>query len=206
MNRIIQVLLFTCFSTYCLGQTVALAQLRFKTLYSDFNNPVEIAVSNYSCKDIVVTAQYSKISKVDSCKYLIKPPNILKETIYISTISNKDTVLIDTINYTVKRFPMPTASLANTGQGKGIPFPNKIIASIKDFDYDVSFTVISFNMSLFSKDSKVDSLSVEGNVIDKKAETIIKKGLQGDRCYIDSIHVQREDGEIQEINGIFIKF
>ena len=48
------------------GQHVSISLEKFKVLYSHFDNPIDIAVTNYSCNDIIAKVKYSKIKKIDS--------------------------------------------------------------------------------------------------------------------------------------------
>ena len=121
-----------------------------------------------------------------------------------STIKN-DTTLIDTINFKVKTIPLPTATIEKSGKDKGLPIPNKLIASINNFDYNISYKVISYCIKYYKNSILQDSIAIDGNVIDDRLNKILSKLDTGEKCWIDDIKVQREDGEIEAINSIYFK-
>lgn len=198
------ILFFPIFLTN--GQNVAISLEKFRVLYVDFENIINVSVSNYSCESIYIKSKHSKIQRVDSCRFIINPTRTMTETLFVYSVKNSDTTLIDTLNFLTKLFPMPTAMIEKPPKDRQfIPVPNKLNASIVNFDFDVKYQVISYCIKYYKNAVLVDSIPVDGNIIDSRLNNIYMKLKPGEKCWIDNIRVQRENGKIEEINSIYLK-
>ncbi|MFC1731018.1 GldM family protein [candidate division KSB1 bacterium] len=200
---VIFILIISFFISPTNAQKAVISQIKYKVLYCRFNNPIEVAVSNHSCYDIILKSNNSSIEKIDSNIFLIKPS--CKDTIAIRVLGKKDsdTIPLDTVNFIVKLMPDPVARLESFPKNQNIFSPNRLIAKLKDSNYEIEFTVVSFNVIIRRGNKVIDSKLFTSDLLNNEFINMGEKSKNGDRIYFENIMVQREDGELREIGSVY---
>ena len=101
-----KILLLTCvfISTISYAQKLhcVLSLDMSQDLYFGFDNPVSIIVEKTQAKNIILTADNARITKVADFKYRIIPTKLGKIQILIKGIAGKDTVMVAKYEFKVK--------------------------------------------------------------------------------------------------------
>lgn len=109
--------LLICYTTgSAFSQQATISATKQNILYININNPIDAVVENISCDSIWITTDNGSIIKHDRCSFFITPNKIGKATIYIHTIIDMDTVVINTFLFKVIEIK-PSASLAGESGG-----------------------------------------------------------------------------------------
>ena len=112
------------------------------------------------------------------------------------------------MEFRVKRVPDPVASVA--GKTEGVITKNELLAQqgvsskIPDFDFEMNFTVKSFNVST-SKGGFVVDKPANGNRFTQEQKDLMKGLNPGSRLYIESIVVKGDDGSVRNLPALSFK-
>ena len=72
------------------------------------------------------------------------------------------------------------------------------MAELENFDFDVKFKVVSFNISA-NLNGFVQSFTVESNIISQEQKNLISRINKGDKIYIEDIKAIGPTGKIREV-------
>lgn len=80
-----------------------------------------------------------------------------------------------------------------------------VFAEIPDFDFDMKFQVLSFNVSTSSRGGFVFDKSTQGARFSQEQRDLFNGLTKGSRLYIDNIVVKGEDGFTRTLSAISFK-
>jgi hypothetical protein len=142
----------------------AVALPKMNVLYVGVDNPVQIAVSGYESSELSPTITNGSIRKVGNGNYIIKPRRPGNSQLAVWSKG----VVLEKKHFRVKALPDPIALVGSLHEGDvtKVSFleQTEIVAFMPNFDFDLSFEVISYRMSLTSR----SGFSKEFNVMSKK--------------------------------------
>ena len=203
--------------TYMVGSTGASMQLdKMNVFYIGVPNPVTVSAAGYSMEDIELSIPGSDavITKGDALgKYNVMMKKQGKVTAVISA-RTKDQGLkqVGTQEIRVKMIPDPIAEVGGRSGSFSEPanrmkvYPG-INASMKSFDFDVKFSVISFDFTYLQKrQDPVGPISVTGPMFSgsKQVSDLIAKCKPGDKIFLENIKARGPDGVTRTLNTIII--
>jgi hypothetical protein len=67
-------------------------------------------------------------------------------------------------------------------------------AGIKDFPFDIQYTVTSYTISTDSDEGDIIDANVQGNAFNAQAQAVLRQVKSGKTVYIDNIRVQGPNG------------
>jgi gliding motility-associated protein GldM len=203
--------------TYMVGTTGASMQLdKMNVFYIGVPNPVTVSAAGYSMEDIELTIPGSdaEITKGDALgKYNVKMKKQGKVMAVINA-RTKDQGLkqVGTQEIRVKMIPDPVAEVGGRGGSFMEPanrmkvYPG-IVASMKAFDFDVKFQVVSFEFTYLQKrQDPVGPINVTGPLFSgsKQVADLIAKCKPGDKIFLENIKARGPDGVTRTLNTIII--
>jgi hypothetical protein len=111
--------------------------------------------------------------------------------------------------FRVKRVPDPVATVAGK---KGDDVVSKaevmgiqgVLAKLENFDFDLKFEVISFDLSMNLKGSFVTESS-QSNRLSPNMQSLIKSAGTGTKIYFENVKVKGPDGTVRKIPGVNLK-
>jgi len=114
-----------------------------------------------------------------------------------------------TFKFRVKRVPDPVAYVAgkkgddiiSKGELMGI---QGVLAKLENFDFDLKFDVISFDMSMNLKGSFVTETS-QSNRLSPNMASLLKSAGAGTKVYFENIRAKGPDGTVRKIPGVNLK-
>jgi hypothetical protein len=183
----------------------AVALPKMNVLYVGIDNPVKIAVSGYMSSELEVDITNGIIRGGDG-EYIIKPRrpgNILMEI-------RVGGGLVEKTSFRVRPIPIPNTFFGKLRSGdvtkKSLLEQTEIIVIIPNFEFDLSFEVISYRMSLtfnygFSKEFKLKSNKINA----EQKEFIEDSCYEGSIIIFDEIKAKGPDGAIRTYAPIVFK-
>lgn len=177
----------------------AVAPTKMNVFYVGVDNPVAIAVSDYSIDEIEVGVSNGSI-KGENGKYLVNPRRPGNSHVYV--IAKGDT--IGKYEFRVKLVPDPFAMIGNKTSGNvSVDYLLKhegIEVVLKNFDFDLSFEVVSFVMKSPNAGTKAIRYA-EGSSgkFSTEQKEIIKNLESGQLLIIEDIKVKGPDGAIRRL-------
>jgi gliding motility-associated protein GldM len=182
---------------YMVGQSnTSIALDKMNVLYIGVNNPVTIAASAGSEK-VNATISQGSIQKVGPGKYVARV-NSVTDNCTINVIVDGKTV--GQANFRVRTIPKPVATVGGASSGDNIPAgtfraQGGVAAWVKDFPFDLKYTVTQFTFSTDSDDGDILETTCTGNAFSPRAQEIIRNQVKsGKTVYIDNIRAVGEDG------------
>ncbi|NOQ24069.1 MAG: hypothetical protein GQ564_01795 [Bacteroidales bacterium] len=184
----------------------AIALTKMNVLYVGADNPVKIAVSGFECSEISSSITNGSIRKVGvNGDYIINPKRV--GTSLVSVKANG--IVVQKTEFRVKGIPDPVAMVAGKKGGeikKNVMLEQKeVIAYMQNFDFDLNFEVVGFNLSTTDdKGYTIESKSNSNKITEKQIE-ILKNAPIGNRINFEDIKAIGPDGSIRKIPSIVFK-
>lgn len=176
----------------------AIAPTKMNVLYAGIENPVNIAVSGYESSEIEVSLTNGSIQGGNGSYIIIprRPGNML-----VSVWANGEVVKV--ASFRVKGIPNPFAMLNRKTGGQitkeDLLKQEEIKIMLANFDFDVKFEAVGFEVSL-TKDGYVTNVRSESDNISESQRELITKAAVGDRVIFENILAKGPDGNIRKIS------
>lgn len=184
--------------------STTIAATKMNVFYVGVDNPVSVSapMPNF-------TASAPGLTKTAK-GYVMRPTKPGKVTVSVSgKDDNGKTVALGKQEFRVKRIPDPKSYIAGkTGAVKlkkvAFQSASTVQAKMENFDFDIKVAVKSFMFSTTTA-GVVNEIKVNGNKLNEKCKSMIKKAKRGQKFYIEQIQVRMPDGSTRELSPINIK-
>ncbi len=185
---------------YTVGSANASIALdKMNVLYIGVNNPVTISASGGGDDKVVasISGGGGSIQKQGGGKYVVRVTQQGDARITV-TVDGK---VVGASDFRVRQIPGSQATVGGFASGENVPAATfraqgGVAAWIKDFPFDLKYTVTSFTISTDSDQGDIEEANCTGNAWSPKAAQIIRDHVkQGKTVYIDNIRVLGEDGQ-----------
>lgn len=176
------------------------APTKMNVFYIGVDNPVSIAVSEYKTDEIEVGVTNGRI-KGENGKYQVNPRKPGNSFVFV--IAEGDTV--GKYEFRVKRVPDPIAVIGNKTSGfVSVDYLLKqdgINVALMNFDFDLSFEVVSFVMSATEPGEFVVYEELSDGAKFSEAQLKLIKGLvKYQKLTIENIKAKGPDGAIRQLS------
>jgi gliding motility-associated protein GldM len=192
---------------------VAEAQLvvsptKMNVFYTGVDNPVDISVPGVPSDKVFPSINNGSIKPVGKGSYIVNPVRIGKLGAQVTVMAeiDKKKRVIGVKDFNVKMVPDPVAKvngIKNSGNiEKSLLLAQVgVVAEMENFDFDLSFKVIEFNVSVnvggFSNDKPSKS-----NRFTPEQMALIKQVQKGQKVYIEAIKAVGPDGIPRQLGNI----
>jgi hypothetical protein len=212
MKKII-LFFYILFASIGIAQTspkVVVQTDKMKTLYYGIENPITVVVEGVSDEKISVSTK-TGIIMGEKGKYLVTPGGYgnMPMKIYIM-VDNK---IIDSVSFKLIQLPDPVVFLGGKyliADAKFIELRKIELSSLSvlvakniDFDFDATWTVLSFEMSLLSEQPKTFISSSQA--FSPEMKTFFSEVKSGQSLIFDRITVKGPDGKTRAIPSLLVK-
>jgi hypothetical protein len=168
-------------------------------LYIGVNNPVTIAASGGGDDKVQVSVSGGggSFTRVGNGKYIIRVNSVTDDCKISVTVDGK---IAGVSQFRVRTIPTPVATVGAWPSGESVAAgafraQSGVAAWIKDFPFELKYTVTSFTLSADNDDGDIIEAPCTGNTFNTAAAQNILKGLKAGRTVtIDNIRVVGEDG------------
>lgn len=179
------------------------------------DNPVEISVPGFTDDKIKPTISGGGGSIRKARKgYIVKVTRATKKGQYalisvIAELPSGEKKRMGPVKFRVKTVPDPIASFvgkegSQTIKKSALLSGRGIAARLKGFDFDLSFKVSSFDMSM-TIGGVVVTKSAKGNKITPEMMKYFKKAKRGTKIYFERIRSKGPEGRTRELGLISLK-
>jgi hypothetical protein len=189
------------------GQNFAVANDRMNIFYIGVDNPVSIAVANYSDKSLIVKATNGKIIREDD-GYIFRGEKPGVTEISIFRKSNSKLIKIGTSAFRVKNLPIPIFKI---GSGRRVVSKVELAsqqfvrAQLEGFDINVRFQIDSFSVCIVPNDTcKFGTLKNIGNKINEEINNEFQQLKENDVVIFKNIFAKWPDGSPMELMPVMI--
>ncbi|MFN8284810.1 MAG: gliding motility protein GldM [Chitinophagales bacterium] len=174
-------------------------------LYIGVDNPIEVSAAGMRLQDVTASISSGSLTPAG-------PGN------YIARVTTQGTVNVTPTakgksykpkEFRVKMIPDPIAAVSNQSGGRvnaaWWKAQSGVAALLKDFLFEVGFTVLSYNMFYQPKLQDPGIAATSGAYFSPVQKGFIAKAKPGDIYYIEDIKVKGPDGLSRKIPGIAFK-
>jgi hypothetical protein len=214
MKNIIAIFLSSafCFATVIVfirtmqGTAVVVSADKMNVFYVGVDNPVSVAVPGYTSDKVsAVLSKNGTLTLLAPGKYIahVSTLDLRGETavqVY-AEMPNGVKKLMGEVNFRVKRVPDPVMMI---GTFKGGPIKAELFkvqkgvyATLENFEYDIRFSVIEFEMTYVSSKNTSNTLSAIGPLFTKEMLEILIQSKPGDKFFFDKVKVKGPDSTIR---------
>ncbi len=195
-------------SDYVVNQPNAvISPTKMNVFYEGVENPVEISVPGVNSSDLKVSMTNVTPRKKGN-EYIVKPKAGTagkKSLITVSAELDGKVQRIGSQEFRIKRVPDPVPVVAGLSGGKIaknlLRAQSAVFADMKDFDFDLKFTVTRFNVSVLKNGYIVDEISKSSSFTDAQKE-LIGNMNRGQKVSIEDIRAKGPDGRTRSLGTI----
>ncbi|NOY38424.1 MAG: gliding motility protein GldM [Chlorobi bacterium] len=192
---------------------VVVSPTAMNVFYVGVDNPVDVSVPGVASDKISVSMTNGTIRKGRVKKfrgsYIVRPktPGVLAKVRVTAEINGKPRSF-PSIDFRVKRVPDPVAKVAGKKGGnikKAILRAQQVvIAEMENFDFDLTFTVTSFRVSIVDKGFVIDEIS-NSNRLTPTQKGLINRLSRNQQVVFQDIKAVGPDGSTRQLPALVFK-
>jgi len=200
-------------SLYQVGlPSVTISPTKMNVLYQSLPNPISIGVPGVAIQNIRPVVTNGKIEKKDN-EWFVYPdeldPNGRKTKIEVFAKMGQQERSMGFMNFRVKEVPPPIATVAGKTSGnlrkEDLVAELGVFAELKDFDFDMKYTITKFDVSISGSGSFVNTWKSTSNRFTDDQKKQFKQLSQGSIIYIDNISARGDNGVVKDLTPITFK-
>ncbi len=166
--------------------------------YTGIDNPVEISVPGLGADQITATINNGTLRRVRGSEYVVVPARTGTASVSVTASIEGVTRNMGSRNFRVRSVPDPVATIGGRERGtiaRGVLLAQTgLLAEMRDFDFDLSFTVTRFTVSTTIGGFLREETSQSNRITDAQRELIRSAG-RGSRIFFDNIRAVGPGGE-----------
>ena len=192
--------------------SVTISPTKMNVFYLGIPNPIKVSVPGIASENLEVSATNGRIEKNGDDFFMY--PTKLDIAGKITTISvaakiNNENRPMGSMVFRVKEVPDPLATIAGKNSGNlskaDLMAEDGIFADLKDFDFDLKFKVMQFDVNLSGAGGYVKLYKSTSNKFTTEQKDQFSKLSQGSLIYIDNIMAKGDDGSNRPLTPISFK-
>ncbi len=182
---------------------------KMNVFYIGVDNPVSVSVPGFAAERVTASATGATITGSNG-KFIVKATQPGKASINVAAKQpDGSSKSMGAVEFRVKRVPDPVAKVGGTPGGSiavsKMKVQQGIIAELENFDFDIRFKIVGFNMTYAAKRQDLVEARVSGPLFDGKCKEFLNKAKPGDMIYFDEIRAQGPDGTTRKLPSIAFK-
>jgi len=177
--------------------------------YIGVDNPVSVSVPGFAAERVTASISSGTITGSNG-KYTVKVTQPGKAIVTVSAKQlDNTTKSMGQVEFRVKRVPDPIAKVAKQPGGAiaaaKIKVQRGMEADLENFDFDIKFQIVGFEMTYAAKRQDLVTARVNGPMFDSKMLDFINRAKPGDMLYFDDIRAKGPDGSTRKLPSIAFK-
>lgn len=188
--------------------TAAVSADKMNVFYIGVLNPISVAISSVPIEDTKVSISNGIIGESHiKGQYYVRVFEVGKVWIYLEGKDRNGNIVSTSSEFRVKRIPDPTPRLEIRGwHGYGnIYYQKGILAVLENFDFDVRFEVLTFEIEHHRGREPIQTYFNEGAKFSEENLKIIQDTRIGDVYYFKHITVRDPDNEVRYLPTMSFK-
>jgi gliding motility-associated protein GldM len=185
---------------------------KMNVFYIGVDNPVDISVPGVPAENLSPSLSGGGSISGSRGKYIVRVTKGPKVTVNVGAKIGGTNKSMGSSEFRVKSVPSPVtnfggkrASDPTNGISKAaLGGAQGVIAEMVDFDFDLKFQVLSFDVTMLIGGSEITKPS-NGNMLSGGQKEILAKAKTGSKIYIENVKVKGPDGSIRSISGVTLK-
>ncbi len=199
--------------SYFVGRRSAtVSATKMNVLYRGVDNPVSISVPGVPTSQIRPVINTGKLVNKGNGQYIVQLPANSKNSaeIKVNAVVDGKESFFDSFKFRVRKIPDPQPTVGGTYTTGGVPKDFLKISSIiaktpEYFDFDYTFSVVSFEMWYLGSDGYWSQLQSNSHNFTPEMKKLINKLPINSRVQFEKIKVKAPEGIRELKNSISIK-
>lgn len=188
---------------------VVVSPTKMNVLYQSVDNPLDISVAGVPSEDLDVSISAGNIVKNSNGKYTVRITGGNKAVVSVFAKFGNEKKKMGEAEFRVKRVPDPVAKFGGKTGSANISRSDLttalgLIADLENFDFNLKFQVISFDISVL-EGQFIKTKGSNGNMVSPEQKDMLKNVKPGNKVFIENIKVKGEDGSIRDLSPINLK-
>ena len=189
--------------------SIVVSPVKMNVFYEGIENPIEVSVPGVPSENVRV--EISNASSVKKGGQFLVTPRVqsagqkAKITVY-AKINNRDQKMGD-MEFRIKRVPNPVAEVNGISEGKIskalLNAQMGVTAEMKDFDFDMKWTVVSFKVTMVKGGYVTDETSTSSLFTNAQKE-MFKGTARGQKVVIEEIRAEGPGGQRRNLNSVLL--
>ena len=192
--------------------SVTISPTKMNVFYLGVPNPVSISVPGVPSDNLQISMTNGRIEKSNT-DYIVHPeqPDIngRNTRVLVKADFNGEIRDMGSMVFRVKEVPDPLATVAGQNGGilrkEDLLAEQAIFADMIDFDFELNFTVTSFDITFTGAGGYVNVYSSRSNLFTADQQAQFEALTTGSIIYIDKIFVRGDDGSTRELSPVSFK-
>jgi hypothetical protein len=174
-----------------LAQGIVVSADKMNVAYVGVDNPMTIVAGQYSCDQLVVSADNGTLKSLGDCRFDFHPKKTGMVDIVVNARTSKGLKQVGTTRFRVKSMPEPHAAIAGKSGGdiSTAAFKEQLGVSMlfEDVDYDIKGAVTVFRISFLYVEGEVFKAENSGAIFSPEVRDAMKKLRAGDKVIVEGI-------------------
>jgi gliding motility-associated protein GldM len=197
---------------YTVGRpSLTVSATKMNVFYIGVDNPVDISSPGIPNEKITPTINIGTLTRDPEkggwiVRVAEKPEGDMTAVISVSAEIDGKTKQMGEMNFRLRTVPDPTAKIANKTEGTIttntlLYSPQIVPVKPKDFDFDMVFEIVSFDMVLLQGESVIRR-SANGQYFTQEMKDLLETARRGQRIWFENIVATGTDKETRRLNSI----
>lgn len=186
--------------------SLVVSPTKMNVFYIGPDNPVKVSVPGISSDKItanITPSSYGTMRNKGGGEYIVRVGRPGKCKVAVSAEINGNRQSMGSVEFRIKRVPDPVAVLlgkegGNITRGE-LQAASRLDARMKDFDFDLKFTVQSFKVTAKVGQYFVEETSSSSRINHKMKQSIFNQLGRGSRLYFEDIVAKGPDGKARNL-------
>ncbi|TKG93397.1 gliding motility protein GldM [Puteibacter caeruleilacunae] len=192
--------------------SISVSPTKMNVFYLGVDNPIDISVAGVPMSNVRPMVTNGTITETES-GFVVKPKTEdisgkkTKVTLF-AKLGDKEREM-GSMDFRVKRVPDPIATIAGKNGGnlklEDLEVEEGIYAMLKDFDFDLNFTVTRFNVTIQGTGGFSRTWPAKSNRFTQEQKKQLLRLKQGQFIIIENIQAKGDDGTLRDLAPINFK-
>jgi len=190
--------------------SLVVSPTKMNVLYRGIENPVAISVPGVPQQALTATLSNGTLTKQADGSYIAKVNSGSEAIVSVTAEINGVRKSMGTFPFRLKSVPDPVAKFAgkystdNTAKPAELTAALGLIAELKDFVFDLSYPIKSFDITLI-RGADVKTLQSSSNKITPDQSEMLRQVRRNDVISIENIRANAPDGTVRKLGGINLR-
>ncbi|MEX0813045.1 MAG: GldM family protein [Chitinophagales bacterium] len=190
--------------------SVVVSPTKMNVFYIGVDNPVDISVAGFPADRVRASLTEGGSITGSGGNYIAKVKKVGNTKVSVSVVLDDGSVKnMGAQEFRMKRVPDPIAVIGGMtgGNVKASTFKVQrgVIAELKNFDFDIRFHIVGFEMTYAAKRQDLVTADASGPSFTPKMLDFLNRAKPGDVFYFDDIKAKGPDGITRKLPGIVFK-
>ena len=191
--------------------SVSVSPDKMNVFYRGVDNPVTVSAAGFANDDLIVSGSGVSISKSGK-GYIARPSSggAKEASVTVSAKTSSGTKSLGSVKFRCKDIPTPLGMVAgkigDEALSKGeIGLIGAVSAKLENFDFDLPFPVISFELTTISSSGLLITKTANGNICSEDMKKMLKNAKPTQRFAFENMRCKMPDGTVRKIPGVTLK-